>query len=143
MPWPIFFKTIGIIYGLYYTLLICYELICYYKKESKKPNTGFQELDTSHLNIRPRQDFTPKLVNIIPQDVVIVEEVANEPQLPTYSEPNDLTDTTNVDIEDVDNSLNVIVEPKELTMEDFLRETTEFEDSVKHIVKKDLNQFPS
>jgi hypothetical protein len=141
MPWPIFFKTIGIIYGLYYTLLICYELICYYSKELKKPNTGFQELDTSHLNIRPRQDFTPKLVSdIIPQNVVMEEET-NEPQFSTQNEPNDLTDTTDVDIEDVDNSLHV--EPKGLTMEDMITAETEFEDEGKRIFKQDFNHFKS
>jgi hypothetical protein len=106
MPWPIFFKTIGIIYGLYYTLLIGYESICYYKKKSKQPNTGFQELDTSHLNIRPRQDFTPKLVdNIIPYDVVVEEETI-QPQFLANDETNSFR-REGTDIEDVDNSLNV------------------------------------
>jgi hypothetical protein len=105
MPWPIFFKTIGIIYGLYYTLLIGYESICYYTKKSKQTNTGFQELDTSHLNIRPRQDFTPKLVdNIIPYDVVVEEETI-QPQLVEYDEQQSFKKMGN-DIEDIDNSLN-------------------------------------
>jgi hypothetical protein len=140
MPWPIFFKTIGIIYGLYYTLLIGYESICYYKKKSKQTNTGFQELDTSHLNIRPRQDFTPKLVdNIIPYDVVVEEETI-QPQLMEYDEPDSFK-VEGTDIEDVDNSLNV--EPSGQTIEDMLTAETEFADSVKHISKKDLNHFRS
>jgi hypothetical protein len=140
MPWPIFFKTIGIIYGLYYTLLIGYESICYYKKKSKQPNTGFQELDTSHLNIRPRQDFTPKLVdNIIPYDVVVEEETI-QPELMEYDEPDSFK-LEGTDIEDVDNSLGV--EPSGQTIEDMLTAETEFADSVKHIYKKDLNHFQS
>jgi hypothetical protein len=140
MPWPIFFKTIGIIYGLYYTFLIGYESICYYKKKSKQPNKGFQELDTSHLNIRPRQDFTPKLVdNIIPYDVVVEEETI-QPQLMEYDEPDSFK-VEGTDIEDVDNSLNV--EPSGQTIQDMLTAETEFADSVKHISKKDLNHFRS
>jgi hypothetical protein len=102
MPWPIFFKTIGITYGLYYSLLLIYELIRYYRNKSNKPNEEV-ELDTSYL-----YDIKPQMVS----DIITLEEpkkiVSVVPQFVEPVEIEKFEGHSKVDIEDIDNSLNVL-----------------------------------
>ncbi len=144
MPWLIFFKTIGIIYGLYYTLLVGYELICYRRKASRKTHSGFQELDTSHFNIRPPQDFTPKVVRMINSTEFMIDGVIQNPQfvetqeLPEPIESSELEGLgglSGLDIENIDNSLNV--KGNAQTIEEMFAESKGgFEDEANRIYQK-------
>lgn len=123
MTWSLYFKTIAIIYPIYYAVNIIYDLTVYYRRK-KKEEKGVHEYDTSHLNSSLSLDIKPiKVSDIIGQHTPIV---------PTANSAR----STSLRLEDIDNSKNVIESME--TIEDFYNESfKEFSELAKRIYKNE------
>lgn len=124
MTWSLYFKTIGIIYPIYYAVNIIYDLTVYYRRK-KKEEKSVREYDTSHLNTSLNLDITPiKVSEIIGQHTPIV------------SASTTANSTGLLRLEDIDNSKNVMEYSG--TIEDFFNESlNEFSELAKRIYKNE------
>lgn len=123
MTWSLYFKTIGIIYPLYYAVNIIYDLTIYYRRKQKEEK-GVLEFDTSHLNTSLTTDIKPiKVSEIIGLHAPILKT-------------SNSADSTGLRLEDIDNSKNVIESSE--TIEDFYNESfKEFSNLAKRIYKNE------
>lgn len=109
MTWSLYFKTICIVYPIYYAVNIIYDLTVYYRRK-RKEEKSVREYDTSHLNSSLNLDITPiKVSDIIGQHTPIV------------SASNTASSTGLLRLEDIDNSKNVIEYSG--TIDDFFNES--------------------
>lgn len=117
MAWTLFFKIISIVYALYYSVIVIFDLSDFNKKNNRsdrKLHEGYV-VDTSYLNALPKSDIVP----IKASSIVSLHTTMNKNNYSTQKNSSEiafnesdafeeiLPVTEGVNLEDIDISLDV------------------------------------